>query len=68
MVSNEKFTTVQTPADSEFIEILADVVVQMVPAVSAAEATLKLEDAGLGMARGDLYARAIEIVQGVPGP
>ncbi|MGP4995488.1 hypothetical protein [Glutamicibacter ardleyensis] len=68
MVNNEKYSTVDTPADSEFIEFLAEVIVQMVPAVSPSEATLKLEDAGLGMARGDLYARAIEIVQGVPGP
>lgn len=68
MAIQEKQPTVDTPADSEFVEALAEVIVQMVPTVSPAEATIKLEDTGLGMARGDLYARAIEIVQGVPGP
>ncbi|MGV2855375.1 hypothetical protein ACNPON_17495 [Glutamicibacter sp. AGC13] len=60
--------TEATPADSEFIENLADVVAQMIPGVSPAEATHKLEYVGLALARGDLYKRAIEIVQGVPGP
>lgn len=57
-----------TPADSEFIEALAEVVSQMIPGTTPAQATLKLEAEGLGMKREDLYARALEIVEGVPGP
>lgn len=57
--------TPQTPANSAFVEALAEVIAQMTPNASISEVTIRLERDGLGLARGELYARALNIAGGI---
>lgn len=53
-----------SPVDSEFIDLLAEAVARVVPNVTVAQATLRMEEVGHTMSRRELYDAAPGIVAG----